>query len=233
MKKIITSIFIGLIAAGSYAQMAVDNSIHTRTIDLNEKMLSFGLTEAQFEAIKHEAYANPEFIPGNIYQGEDAIQTKVFMRYNSFADEIEIKERSSSKDYSALRKDPDIFVKIGDDVYLYVLNERNPKESAYFNVLLAGEKYDLYKRVHSVFVEAKEAETSYQKATPPTFKKTITYYLVEDGRFFEIPNGRKKIMKMMSSKKNEMEQYVKENKLDVREEADLIQAIKHFDGLQK
>jgi len=233
MKKLITVSLLSLMSMGLFAQRATNHyNIHSRTVDLNEKMLAFGLTEAQFEAIKDEAYANPNFLPGSIYQGEEIVRSGIQMRYNTYADEIEIKEKPSSKDFGALVKDPDIFVKIGNNIYVFVPHEQSPDKSGYFNVLFAGERYDLYKRTISTFIEAKEAQSSYDRATPPSFKKSTTYYLVDNGTFLEIPNTRSKIMNMMSSKKKEMHQYVKSNKLDVRKEADLIKALQHFDSLQ-
>lgn len=232
MKKIL---FIGLLAlstSGVFSQAANSQyDIYSRTIDLNQKALSFGLTELQFNAIKDEAYANPNFISGNIYQEDQLIRSGVPMRFNAYADEIEIKRSPSATDFSALVKDPSIFVKMGLDLYVFVPFEGSNDKGGYFNVLYDGKKYDLYKKTVATFREAMEAKSTYGRDTPPSFPKFTTYYLVEDGQFLEMPNSKKRIMKMMDSKKSEMDNYIKQNKLNLDKEADLIKAIAHFDSL--
>src|SRR5690554_33920 len=232
MKKIL---FIGLLAistTGVFAQ-AVNSQydIYSRTIDLNQKALAFGLTELQFEAIKDEAYANPNFIAGNIYQEDELIKSGVPMRFNAYADEIEIKKSPSDENYSALVKDPSIFVKMGKDLYVFIPFERSVEKGGYFNVLYDGKKYDLYKKTTAIFREPKTAQSTYARDTPPSFNKTTTYYLVDDGQFLEMPNSKRRIMRMMDGKKAEVNNFIKNNKLDIDKEADLIKVIAFFDSL--
>lgn len=232
MKNIIT---IGLIAftvsAFSQSRQSAYTSIYDRTIDINQKSLSFGLTEAQFEAIKDEAYANPNFLPGKIFQEDQLIKDDVPMRYNAYADEIEIKKNMSDETYSALIKSPDIFVKIIRDIYVFIPYEGSNEKGGYFNVLLDGKTYDLYKKTKATFREPQKAETSYERDTPPSFPKMVTYYLVQNGTFLEMPNSKSKILKMMDRKKSEMKKYIKDNDIDLDKEADLIKAITYFDSL--
>ncbi|MGO3181360.1 MAG: hypothetical protein ACTIJ9_00865 [Aequorivita sp.] len=232
MKNIL---FICLIALATNTLMAQKGmpklDIYKTTININEKALAFGLTEAEFETIKDEAYANPEFVEGNIYQGENLIKSEVPMRYNAYADEIEIKKSPYDENYSALTKNPDIFVKMGNDLYLFVPFEGSNAKGGYFNVLNDGKTYDLYKKVTSTYNEPKKAQTTYGRDTPPGFSKSVVYYLVEDGSFMEMPNRKSKILKMMNEKKSEMKTFIKENKLDLDKEGDLIKAVKHFDSL--
>lgn len=224
---------LALSTSGVFAQGAENSQydIYSRTIDLNQKALAFGLTEAQFDAIKDNAYANAEFVAGTIYQGDEVIKTGVPMRFNTFADEIEIKKTPSSESFSALVKDPSIFVKMGSDVYQLIPYKGSNEKGGYFNVLYDGKKYDLYKKTKSQFREARKAKSSYDNALPPAFIKTTTYYLVDDGQFLEIPSSSRKILKMMDSKKSEMKEYIKKNNLDLKKEGDLVKAIQHFDSL--
>lgn len=233
MKKIIftASLVLMTVSLFSQSRQSTYTSVYDRTIDLNQKSLAFGLTEAQFEAIKDEAYVNPNFLPGKIFQEDQLIKDDVPMRYNAYADEIEIKKNVSDESYSALIKSPDIFVKLVNDIYVFVPFEGSNEKGGYFNVLSDGKTYDLYKKTKSIYKEPKKAQTSYQRDTPPSFVKETTYYLVKDGTFLEMPNSKSKIMKMMDSKKSEMKKYIKENNIDLDKEADLIKTIKYFDSL--
>ncbi len=232
MKKIYILALVAFSTLSSLAQRQnIQFDVYSRTIDLNQKSLAFGLTEAQFNAIKDEAYANPTFVNGNIYQGEDLLKSNVPMRYNAFADEIEIKKDMSTTDYGALIKDPNIFVKMNFDIYVFVPFQGSNEKGGYFNVLSDGKTYDLYKKTKSVFREARKARTSYESDTPPSFVKNTTYYLVQKGTFLEMPTSKSKIIKMMDSKKKEIKEYVKQNNIDVDKEGDLIKLVSYFDSL--
>ncbi len=233
MKKIIIVAVFALIANSLLSQerQSAYTSIYDRTIDINQKSLAFGLTEAEFETIKDEAYANPNFLQGNIYQEDKLLKSDVPMRYNSYADEIEIKKNASDDSYSALIKSPDIFVKIVNDIYVFVPYEGANEKGGYFNVLSDGKTYDLYKKTKAVFREPKKANTSYQRDTPPSFPKTVTYYMVQNGTFYEAPNNSSKMLKMMDKKKSEIKAYMKQNNLDLNKEVDLIKVVSYFDSL--
>jgi hypothetical protein len=232
MKKIITTGLIALISISAFSQAKNSQyDIYSRTIDINQKSLAFGLTEAQFESIKDEAYTNPNFLQGTIYQEDKALKTDVLMRYNAFADEIEIKNNISDETYGALIKSPDIFVKILRDLYVFVPLDGSNEKGGYFNVLSDGKTYDLYKKIKAEFREPKKAETSYQKDSPPSFPKTTTYYLVQNGTFLEMPSSNSKVFKMMDVKKDEMKKFIKANNIDLDKESDLIKTISYFDSL--
>ncbi|AFL80360.1 hypothetical protein Aeqsu_0857 [Aequorivita sublithincola DSM 14238] len=232
MKRLLIIGLIALTAISGYSQANNSNyDIYARTIDINQKSLAFGLTEAEFSAIKDEAYSNPNFLQGKIFQGDQLIKDDVPMRYNAFADEIEIKKNNTSENYSALIKDPNIFVKIVKDIYVFVpLNGSNEK-GGYFNVLSDGKTYDLYKKTTAVFREPKKARTTYEKDMPPSFVKTTIYYLVQNGTFLEMPNSKSKVLKMMSNKKDEIKDYIKQNNLDIDKEADMIKLVSYFDSI--
>ena len=228
MKKIIFTVSLALMTVSMFSQY---NSIYNRTIDINQKALAFGLSEAEFESIKHEAYANPNFLQGNIYQGDQLIKSDVLMRYNSYADEIEIQKNSYDKSYSALTKSPDIFVKIIKDLYVFVPYEGSNEKGGYFNVLSDGKVYDLYKKTKSVYREPKKAETSYGRDIPPSFVKSTIYYLVQNGTFYEMPNNKSKVIKMMDKKKTEIKTYINQHKINLEKESDMIKLVSYFDSL--
>ncbi|HZW77596.1 MAG TPA: hypothetical protein VFF21_04740 [Flavobacteriaceae bacterium] len=234
MKKILIACFslcLGFSAIGQRMNSELD--IHSRTIDLNEKALAFGLTEAEFEAIKDQAYANPNFIPGTIYQDNKPVRTGVPMRYNAFADEIEIKQSPSATEIGALMKDPNVYVKSGTQFYVFVPFRGSNEKGGYFNVLHEGKRFSLYKKVTATFKEAQKAQSNYARDTPPSFPKTTTYYLVDNGTFLELPTGKSKIQNSFAGSKKDMNTFIKQNKLDLSNERDLIKAVAHYDQLHQ
>jgi len=221
-------------ATGEWGSSGAKNSnydIFSRTIDLNQKSLAFGMTEAEFNTIKDEAYLNANFLVGNIYQDDKLLKNNVPMRYNAYADEIEIKNHVAEENYGALIKDPSIYVKINQDIYVFIPYEDSNEKGGYFNILADGKAYDLYKKTTAVFLKPEKAQTSYQRDTPPSFDKTAKYYLVKEGTFYELPSSNAKLLNMMDSKKNEVKAYIKENNLDLEKEIELVKAITYFDSL--
>ncbi len=232
MKKILILGLAFISAISSYSQAKNSNfDVYSRTIDINQKSLAFGLTEAEFNSIKDEAYANSNFVLGKIFQEDKLIKDDVPMRYNAFADEIEIKKNTSDERYSALIKDPNIFVKIFKDIYVFVPYEGSNEKGGYFNVLSDGKTYDLYKKTTAIFREPQKARTNYEKDSPPTFVKTTTYYLVQDGTFLEMPSSKSKVLKVMDKKGDEIKSYIKQNNIDIDKEADMIKLVSYFDSL--
>lgn len=244
MKKIILFAAILFTASNCFSQKSFNSKdggssggansnfdFFSRTIDLNEKALAFGLTEAEFNIIKFEAYDHANFRVGNIYQDDRLLRSNVPMRYNAYADEIEIKSHVSEENYGALMKDPSIYVKIDNDIYVFIPYEGSNENGGYFNILADGKTYDLYKKITAVFLEPQKAKTSYQRDTPPAFEKTTKYYLVQNGTFLEMPTSKAKVLKVMDSKNSEVKTYIGENNLDVDKEADLIKVVTYFDSL--
>lgn len=230
MKKLILTGMILFAGISSFSQSRdIGFDIHSRTIDINQKSLAFGLTEAEFEAIKNDAYANADFIPGTIYQDNKPIKTGVPMRYNAYADEVEMKASNGAE--SALIKDPNIYVKMGDQFYVLVPFEGSNEKGGYFNVMHEGERFSLYKKVKAVFREAKVAESTYARDTPPSFAKTTTYYLIDNGTFYQLPNRKAQIQKVFDKSQKEMKDFIKDNKLDLSKESDLIRATEYYDSL--
>lgn len=217
--------------AGSPGSANSNYDLYLRTIDVDQKAMSFGLTEAEFNKVKDEAYSNPNFILGKIFQDDQLLRSDVPMRYNAYADEIEIKNSLEGASTGALIKDPNIFVKIGPEIYVFIPYEESIEKGGYFSVLAEGKRYSLYKKTTAVFLESKKASTSFAQDTPPSFPKATTYYLVDKGRFLEMPNSKRRIMRMMDSKKAKMISYIKQNNLDIDKEADLVKAITYFDSL--
>lgn len=236
MKNFIIAVFTLLVSIPIFAQTGgfashSNYNLGTRMIDVDEKAQSFGLSEAQFDAIKNDAYANPNFIAGNIYQDEQLLKKDVPMRYNAYADEIEIKMDPTKDSYGALTKDPSIYVKLLKDIYVLIPYEGSNEKGGYFSILADGKKYDLYKKVKSVFNEPYVAKTSYESSRGPSFSKQTTYYLVENGKFYELPDSKSKILKVMDSKKKEVKSYIRDNNIDLAKESDLIKLVTYFDSL--
>lgn len=179
-------------------------------------------------------YNNPSYLPGTVYKGKDLLATNVALRYNAVADEIEIKESIDTPDSEAkaLTKSPDIYVKIVNDIFVFVPYKGGVEGGGYFQVLFEGNKYDLFKKHVKDFTPEKKASTSITRDIPAKFADKPVYYIVtKDGKFYELPSSRKKKLKVFSDNMNLVKEYVNENGLDLNIESDLLRVIKYYDGV--
>ena len=179
-------------------------------------------------------YNNPSYLPGNVYNGDELLASNVALRYNAIADEMEIKESLTTTDTEAkvLTKSPDIFVKIGGDIFVFVPYQGGIENGGYFQVLFEGQKYDLFKKLVKEFTPLKKASTSITRDIPPKFTDKPVYYIVtKSGKFYELPSSRKKKLKVFAENEGMMKSYVNDNDLDLNKERDLIKAIRYYNGV--
>ncbi|MAZ73565.1 MAG: hypothetical protein CMC70_10515 [Flavobacteriaceae bacterium] len=179
-------------------------------------------------------YNHPSYLNGNVYQNNELLATNVALRYNAVADEMEIKESLTSPDEEAkvLTKSPEIFVKIMNDIYIFAPYKGGVEGGGYFQVLHEGTTVDLYKKLKKDFKPERKATSSITTDTPAMFSDDITYYLAtKDGKFYEMPRSRNKKLKVFGKKKDEVKDFVKDNRLDLNDEKDLLRVVKFYDGI--
>ncbi|MDX1461622.1 MAG: hypothetical protein R3359_01095 [Marinirhabdus sp.] len=180
-------------------------------------------------------YNNPEYLLGSVYQDTKLLARNVALRYNAIADEIEVKEKLSTSTENArpLTKSPDIFVKIQDVIFVFVPYQGGIEGGGYFQVLYEGPKVDVFKKLHKKFIPAKPARTSITRGVKAQFIDKPVYYLVtKNGKFYELPSSRNKKLNVFGKNKEVMSDFVRENKLDLNVEKDLVAAIVYFNSLK-
>jgi len=186
------------------------------------------------ESYKGTPYNHPSYLLGNVYNEEGLLATNVALRYNAIADELEIKESLVTADDEAkvLTKSPDIFVKILNDIFVFVPFQGGIEGGGYFLVLFEGKKYDLFKKIIKDFTPEKKASSSITTNTKARFKDKPVYYIVsKDGKFYELPSSRKKKLKVFGANKKLVQDYVNQYKLDINIEKDLKRVITYYDSI--
>jgi hypothetical protein len=203
-------------------------------IDENIKRNSLGIDFEDSASYKGTPYNNPSYLLGNVYEAKELMATNVALRYNAIADEIEIKESLSTPNSEAklLPKSPDIFVKIANDLFVFAPFQGGIEKGGYFQVMFEGKKYDLFKKLIKEFTPEKKASSSITTDMPARFKDAPVYFIVtKEGKFYELPESRKQKLKVFGSNKNLISDFVKENRLDLNIETDLIRVMQYYDGI--
>ena len=177
-------------------------------------------------------YSNPIFLLGDIYDQNKVIASKYALRYNVFQDEIEVKEDLYEEDskIKILTKNPEIYVKIMEDMFVFRDALEGSPETGYFQILHVGKAYSLYKKDAKKYYPAKKAQNSFEKDVLAKYADRPKYYLVsEEGVFQKFESSKKKRLKMFKNKQQEIKEMVKSGKLSLTEEQDLLKVVKYYD----
>lgn len=241
MKNLVTYIFIVAGAAMMTAQTSGQlPSYNANTADggVSDALYKYALgsiseanDKTSFENLKIEGtpYKQNIFLPTTLYY-EDENLGNVFYRYNAYNEEVEIKTANVEKEpIRALGKDKKINVMVGNQPMSFktFIDKSGATKNGYLTLVQDG-TYKLYKRLNVSFKEEQKAPNSFVKGKPARFTQSTEYYLEsEDGMridFLEL--SKKKLLKLVNSEKQSMlKTFLKDEKIDLKEERDLNKVI--------
>jgi len=235
MKKVALTLLFSFLFFQSYSQRGVANAI-------TEYLLQFQFDKTtKFEDIDIETlnyvgspYENQNFLAGEIYHNNKLIADNIPLRYNALMDEMEFKPTFETPDSesSALMKSPEVDVRIGAKVFIFVPYQGGVEKGGYFQVLLRGEKIDLFKKFNKKYTPEQKAQTSMSKDIPARFRDNPVYYLVlQNGRFVEIPSRARNFPDAFIDREKEIKDFIKDNKLDIKDENHIIQIVIYYNSI--
>lgn len=237
MKKLL--FILTVVLAGQFTGLSQywDKAFTSDLLILDEyvKRQDRGINFDDTDSYSGTPYNNASYLPGKIFKEDKLLAEGVALRYNAIADEMEVKENMSTSDDEAkvLTKSSDIYVKILGKIFVFVPYQGGIEEGGYFEVVFEGSQIDFYKKLEKDFDEAKKATSTITRDTPARFTDEPVYFLVtKTGKFYEFPKSRKRKLKVFGKKEKEIKSYVKEKRLDLNKEKDLLRAIRHFDQLE-
>jgi len=158
------------------------------------------------------------------------LNIKAFMRYNVFNDEFEF--ISQKNDTLILDKIEDFgkitFITTNKKYRLIAYtNSKNSLTNGYLIELYSKSNYTLFKKENISFTEEKVAKTTLEVGMPAKYTKIDdTYFLrMPNGNTTEFPDGKKALSKLFPDKKQAIETFVKTNKIDFDNVADLVKVV--------
>ncbi|MFH6602262.1 hypothetical protein ACEZ3G_02145 [Maribacter algicola] len=187
-------------------------------------------TAERYVDFQGSPYVSNTFLPTTMYYGNENVG-KIFYRHNALNDEIEIRQTTSDEEpLKSLSRDKEVSILVDGKRLSFrtFVTSKKKTLNGYLLNLMDGETYKLYKRTHVKFTEGKPAPNSFVKAVPNRFSQFTEYYLQKEGvnRIDEISQKNSKLLKLVEGpKKEELKNYLKENKLNIKNEADLVKAV--------
>lgn len=229
--KLITAILVTLLSSVLYSQQNVIEYLRQFEYDKTTKFNEITLETLNYTG---SPYTNDSFIASEIFHNNKLIADNVPIRYNALMDEMEFKPtfETPDKDSSALMKSPEVDVKIGNKIFVFVPYQGGVEKGGYFEVLHRGDKVDLFKKYNKKFTPEQKAQTSMTRDVPARFSDNPVYYLVLfDGRFVEIPSRPRNFSNAFLGKEREINDFIKDKRLDIKNENHIIQIINYYNTL--
>jgi len=185
------------------------------------------------EQILGSPYADNTFKKGSIFY-KDENSGSVYYRYNAYNEEIEIKENNlADSPIKSLSKDKNIslITSNGTPLRFSTFTDKNDNtQNGYLYVLQKGAN-TLFKSIDVTFKEGQKSPNSFVKAKNARFSQFTEYYLEIEGRkrVDEVELKNKKLLNLLpDDMRPQLQQYLKENKIKIADEQDLIKAIQYL-----
>jgi hypothetical protein len=180
-----------------------------------------------------------ENITGTPYTTDDFVLGKVIgykndylLRYDAFSDQMHAK-RDDGK-IVLINKEIITEVTFNDGTKYVVFNYTfdGAKKNGYLEVLSSNSAISLLKKDVINFRPAQKPATGYDQPKPPVFKKARDRYLMSNKKG-EVNsfNKKKDFLQLFPDKKNDIEKFIKSNKIKFTKEKDLIRLVKHIDSI--
>ncbi len=151
------------------------------------------------------------------------------MRYNVFKDEFE---------FISIKNDTLILDKIEDfknlnfvstNTNYKLVNYLNQDEKFYYGYLIdiyQKNNFGIFKKENITLTEEKIAKTTLEQNMPAKYyKSSDTYFLKSKEKISEFPSTKKRLTKLFLDKKDIIETFLKENKIDFDKDSDKIKII--------
>ncbi len=158
------------------------------------------------------------------------------MRYNCFSDEFEF--ITATNDTLVLDKiqDFDNITFLHNNQNYRLLDYKNENKSTtrgYLILLLETEKMSLYKKEVILLSEAKIARTSLEMSMPAKYQHQGSIYFLktQNDEMLLFPKNKKELFKLYIDKKDRVEAFLKEQKIDLKNEKDMVKTVAYLSTL--
>lgn len=224
LQSTILTSFALLVLGSSYGQGLT-------SIDVaSERLYMDGIASKEISALG-SAYINETFMPSVIRR----YKNQMFLsRYNAYNGELQVDLGNGKIIALDVNKDYELMFTSTNKIYRAVSYITEDGTSKRDFLVLVNETDDvaIFKKESIRYVDAVPAATSYQVDKPAKFERNDDeYYIQMDGSITHLPTKKKDFLKKFPKQSKELKDYLKDSKLDPRDETELIQIVNHISTL--
>jgi hypothetical protein len=191
------------------------------------------LTSIDYTSVDGSPYLTENWVAGTVKLANGTTYTDVMLKYNLKDDELYFKNKDGEtlafaqpvQEFTLKYTDNDELVKR----YLRkgYKGIENATPNSYFEVLSDG-TVQLLKKVSKVIIESQ----AFNSATKTrSFQENVSYYLVRADKAVRVKNDKKSILANIPDKQQQLQDYLKANKVNFRSDTDLAKFITYYNSL--
>jgi hypothetical protein len=183
---------------------------------------------------KGTPYFDENYQIGSIIKDSLVFAENIALRYNVYNDVFigKVNLVTIEEESKTVIKSQEFKIKMGDQLFIALPNDENPNVLQYYQILVIGQKGTLYKKNMKKYKPRVMATTSLTRDVPPSFNDSNQYFFADfKGHFQEVPSSKKKVIDLMKDKKKEVTECIDKNKLNVKDEKDLIRLIRFYNSI--
>ncbi len=184
--------------------------------------------------IEGTIYSNENFTLGTLYVNDKEIR-KMYLRYDAYNDEIELKDALDAEEIKAMVKHPVYSCSLDGDEYYYLgyTDENGSEKKGYLVPVVIGDAYTLFVKHQKVYKKGKQASTPLDASFPPRLLDKTEYYVsVNRGSPFFMKTKKSDVISIFSEQtQNTIKKYIKEKRIKVGDHNDLLNLFTHANTL--
>ena len=193
-------------------------------------MLTFSKRDDSPEVTAGSQYINDRFLLARVNEGTELFR----IRFNPY---LGIMEYEKDGEIYHLNKDKNEIVEfVGTNATTYKLfqySNRDVNHTDYMKVVFEGEKVSFQTLEKVILRPGKTAVNSYESSSQPEYKReNDTRFITIDGKTQEFSTRTNRFVKMFDkSIEKDLRSYIKDNRIDLDNDADLIKLGRHLDSI--
>ncbi len=210
----------GLVACLVSAQLV---EVKDNTIDI--AVFNPAYNPEKYDKAEGSPYSNESFIPVKL----DYLDKTQLLRFNLVDDIIELKSKSGKNLVIDLQKDFKIELLDGSKKCYYTgsYSDESIEKRSFFELVKETESFRLFKKERKKFIEKPKVE-AYQDEKYARFIAVNDLFYISDfksnsSQLLALPRKKKRFVAFFEEKGKLVEKFIKTEKLDIKEQADLIQ----------
>lgn len=186
-----------------------------------------------FKNFKGSPYEMNDFSFGFVTDEQSNKSVNLFLRYNIYNDEIELKiTLEKDEKIIALLKEHDISCTINGKYYQLASfnDEKNEAINGYLIQIYKGKIFQLFKHLKSTFTPKKVSENSFTQPIPARFDTSVSYYLKQGESFQYLPEKKKLLLAKFGNQNVALKNYLNSKSATLKDEIDFIELVKQLDS---
>ncbi|NNE03661.1 MAG: hypothetical protein HKN52_10900 [Eudoraea sp.] len=198
--------------------------------------IRLGKKAAIGEEILGSPYLTENFIKSKVYFGEELVGD-FYIRYNALNSEVEIKNTNLEEETpKRLLANRDLRVKYGlrELRFTTYITKKDETKNGFLSIIEDGDNYRLYHRLAVKYSEGKAAANSMVNPIPSRYAHFTEYYYKKKGvdRIDQLNQKKGSLLKILDKDlRDEVSGFLKENKIDLSNEKDLIKTFEYINTL--